>query len=104
MPEEQVRVEFQRSGGFAGMTMKATVDTAELSEEEARVLREMVEKVDWDRAGQNKTMPTRGADRFQYDFVVTRGERCYELTLPEAAVPDELKPLVERMTELARPH
>jgi hypothetical protein len=41
-------------------------------------------------------------DRFQYDLAVTFEDRRYEVNLGETEVPETARPLLDRLTELAR--
>jgi hypothetical protein len=41
-------------------------------------------------------------DRFQYDLAVTVGDRRYQVTVHEPDIPDNLKPLIDRLNDLAR--
>ena len=45
---------------------------------------------------------TARADAFQYDLVIEAGGRRHEVRVNDPAVPVELKPLLARLTELAR--
>jgi hypothetical protein len=46
--------------------------------------------------------PTRGADRFQYVVRVEGGGRSHTVRLPGGAAPEELQPLLDHLTRLAR--
>jgi hypothetical protein len=84
------RIALTRSGGFAGITKR--VDVADLPPATAREIEELAANV----AAEPDLVPAH-PDEFIYRL--TLGEREY--TLPEHAVPAELKPLVDRLkTEL----
>jgi hypothetical protein len=82
------RIELVRSGGFAGITRRSSLDVGE--EEAAEVERLLDELPAAD--------PPRGADRFQYELRVTRGDRTRSVTLHEGAIPDAIRPLIDRLT------
>ena len=42
-----MRISFERSGGFAGITMKTAVDEKDLAPGEAQKLRQLVEEADF---------------------------------------------------------
>jgi len=99
---ELVRVEYIRSGGVAGVTLRGSVDTSRLPADEARRLTELVDAVDFAALVAHPPAPARVPDRFQYDLVVERGPDRYELALGESQVPPELRPLLDRMTAIAK--
>ena len=97
-----MRIEFVRTGGFAGMRMASTVNTDSLSPDEARALRESVDAAHFFDLPSTLTSPTPGADRFQYKITVEAEGRRHTVELGEAAVPENLQPLIQRLTALAR--
>jgi hypothetical protein len=42
-------------------------------------------------------MPGKGADRFQYELTVEDAGGRHELAMGEDSVPDELRPLIDRL-------
>jgi len=97
-----MRIHFERTGGFAGMRMTATVNTESLSSEEARDLQEMVEAAGFFDLPAVITTPTPGADRFYYKLTVEAEGRQHTVEMGEAAVPEALRPLLQRLTAVAR--
>jgi hypothetical protein len=104
--EVPIRIELDRSGGVAGISVHAAVDTTALPPEQGREIAELVGRVDFatltEAARAAGSAPPRGADRFQYDLTVQRGDQRYRVSLPESAVPAELKPLLSRVLDYAR--
>ena len=43
-------------------------------------------------------MRGKGADRFQYDLAIEDESGRRELTVSESEIPDELRPLIDRLT------
>ena len=97
---EGLKVRFERSGGFAGMTLAREVDAASLPPDEARRLRELVEGADF-FALPPAGAPGRGADRFQYVVEVEQGGRRHAVRTGDDA-PQALQPLLDYLTRLAR--
>jgi len=93
--DDPIRIDLKRSGGFAGVSLKASVDTSQLPPEEARAITELVDRVDFDALAARTASPSRAPDRFQYDLVVRRGGKRHALSLGESAVPPELRPLLD---------
>jgi hypothetical protein len=91
--QDRVRVEVVRSGGFAGLTRAAAMDTAELDGERAEQLRELVDESQLQSL--SSAPPGSGAaDRFQYDITVTRGNQRTSIVLRETNMPDAARRLV----------
>jgi emfourin len=98
----RLQIEFERSGGFAGVALRKSVDAGDLPPAEAEELRTLVERA---LPGLAESSPGPGPgkpDRFQYDLTVTIDDRVYRVTLGEAELPDDAKPLVDKLLVLAR--
>ena len=91
--QNRVRVEVVRSGGFAGLTRAAVMDTAELDRERAEQLRKLVDESQIQSL--TSTPPGSGAaDRFQYEVTVVRGNQRRSIVLHESNMPDAARRLV----------
>lgn len=99
---DPIRIELERSGGVAGISLRASIDTSALPPDEAQDIARMVDRIDFDDLASRPHRPARGADRFQYDLTVQQGAARHRLSLPESAVPTELKPLLERLVARAK--
>jgi hypothetical protein len=93
-----LHIELTRSGGYAGLTTKlGELDTAELPEDEARAIEELVRKADVPALAADSPIRGEGADRFQYHVAITAEGGRHELTVSEDRVPDGLRPLIARL-------
>jgi hypothetical protein len=107
---EHVRVELVRTGGFGGMELRGTLDTAQLPRPDAEDLAGLVEQVDFDSfghggaAGDEAATGTRRAvpDAFQYRLSVQRGGRRWSAVFDESQVPPELRPLLAKLVARGR--
>jgi hypothetical protein len=97
-----MRIDFERTGGFAGMRVTVTVNIESLSPEDAQDLREMVDGAEFFDLPEVITTPAPGADRFHYKLTVEDEEREHTVEMGEAAMPETLQPLIQRLTEVAR--
>jgi hypothetical protein len=96
---EPFRIEFERSGGFAGISLHASVDSTELEPDKVAELEQLLASIE------NTVVPDQapgGADRFQYDLKVTRGEKETVLTFRDGSLTDDQRKLVDMLMELAR--
>ncbi len=84
-------VRHERSGGFAGITVKAEVDSATLSAKQAGELKEMVEKAfPSDQPSKKRaTMP----DQFEYEFVIEDGDKTNTYQVNDQTITDEMRAL-----------
>jgi Emfourin len=93
-----LRIELTRSGGYAGLTTKlGELDTAELPESEARELEDLVSKANVPALAAASPIRGGGADRFQYELTIEGPDGRHELAISEDRIPDELRPLIERL-------
>jgi hypothetical protein len=96
-----MRISLKRSGGFTGIPLTVTVDTATLSSEEAIQLQHMVEAADFFHLP--ATIPAAPQpDRFQYQVTVEQQDRTHRVSVGESAIPPTLKPLLNRLMDAAR--
>ena len=99
-----MRIDFERSGGFAGMLVQVTIDTASLPPAEADKLHKLVESANFFALAAQITPAPGGADQFQYVITVEEGDRLHTVETGDGAAPDSLRPLLRELTILARSH
>jgi hypothetical protein len=88
---DDMRVRVTRRGGFAGVTLHAALDTAQLSAGDAARAEAALRDLPWDRLPAEPT----GADRFRYEVVTVEGGHERHVELGDTELPDTLRPLVE---------
>jgi hypothetical protein len=105
-------IEYQRSGGIAGQTVRLVVedngtarlyrrsDTTKLAvnPDTLERLKAMVERLDFDKLRADYRSPKGGADLYQYD-IAHHGQR---ISVQDGAVPPELQPLIDVLNGLVR--
>lgn len=82
--------------------MRTDVDSDDLDEQERQAFTELLSGAD---AGSlpAQAAPRGGqADRFQYDLSIDVAGQHYDLSYGEGSLPGQLRPLVDRMIEMAR--
>lgn len=97
-----MRISFERTGGFAGMRVTATIDSESLSPQEEREMCDMVQAAGFFQLPTSMETPTPGADRFVYTLTVESDGQRRTVKVSEAAVPSSLRPLLEWLTVAAR--
>ncbi|MBP5973076.1 hypothetical protein HW132_10100 [Brasilonema sp. CT11] len=90
-----MRISFERTGGFAGISTKKTVDTASIPANEADQLPSLLEAADFFNLPEKITASTTQPDRFQYKLTVEDKGKQHTVTVSEAALPGTLRPLIE---------
>jgi hypothetical protein len=90
-----MRISLERTGGFAGMTKSTTVDTDTLPENEASQLPQLLEEADLYNLPPQISSRSLQSDRFQYKLTVEDHGQKHTVTVSEAALPGQLKPLIE---------
>jgi hypothetical protein len=94
--EPDALLELRRSGGFGGLTLRATAGREEVSDGELAALRRLF-------VSPPRPASPGGPDRFQYDLALLEGGERRETSLGEEEVPAELRALVERLARRAVP-
>ncbi|HEX6305061.1 MAG TPA: protealysin inhibitor emfourin [Anaerolineales bacterium] len=97
-----MRIQFERSGGFAGLLVQTTVDTDSRPPPEADKLVNLVEEANFFDLPAQITSPSPGADQFQYKVTVEEGDQRHTVEISEPAAPDALRPLLRELTLRAR--
>ena len=97
-----MRVRFERTGGFAGIRVDATIDTDDLPPEDARELEEMVSAAGFFDLPAVVAALAPGADRFQYSLTVQHESREHTVELGESAATGAMDTLLQRLSTLAR--
>ncbi len=96
------RIDLARSGGFAGITLRSSLDTSQLPPEEAAVIEALVEGANLGQLPSPSARPG-AVDRFQYDLAVTRGGERLAVSVGENEVTPELRQLIDEVMARRRP-
>lgn len=98
-------IEFQRKGGFGGVTISTTVDTNKLSSEESKKIQSMVEASNFFNIESNiNASEIKGsADLFKYKISIKNndGKTKHTLETTDLNMDDRIRPLVDYLQEEA---
>ncbi len=97
-----MKVTFERSGGFAGIVMTTTVDTETLPTAEGEHLHQLMQTTDFFHLPATIASPNSQPDRFQYKVTAEDNGQHHTVQVSESAVPNQLRPLLNWLTEMAR--
>lgn len=95
-------IRFERTGGFAGLRIEASLDTDLLPPEEARKLHELVEAAGFFGLPEKFPLPKKGADYFQYRLSVEKEGKKHAVELSEPSVSAALRPLLGLLMKYAK--
>ncbi len=95
-----MKVTYRQSGGFAGIVFVCELDTASLSEEEARTLRSLVHEGELEQVGRLDPV---ARDAIQYDITVQVDGEVTQVRFDDLALPQSVLPLVSYLRERAKP-
>ena len=96
------RIKFERTGGFAGMTIARDLTMDDLSDEQAHTLLELLDDLDFNELPEQMTESNSQSDQFTYVITVetTRGE--HTVVTGDASAPEKLQELLQLLNRLAR--
>ena len=98
------RIKFERTGGFAGMTIARDLKMDDLSQEQADRLRELLEDMDFselpERARGARPMP----DQFTYVITVETQDGEHTVVTGDASADEKMQELLQLLNRLARTH
>lgn len=97
-----MRINFERTGGFMGMHLALEVTTETMTPAEADELEMLVESARFFDLPAILEPGTEGVDQFQYKVTVERGNQFHTVETSDSATPEDLQPLIERLTHTAR--
>ena len=97
-----VLIRFERTGGFAGLSQRATLDSESLTPEQLEELERLLEHSRFFELPVKLEARAPGADRFQYLLTVEDKGRVHTVRAGDAAVPNSLRPLLDWLGAAAR--
>lgn len=97
-----MKIDFVRTGGFAGLRLARTFDTAELPAGQASKLVELVGEAAFfelpEPAKPEKAIP----DSYEYRISITSSTQTRALVIRDGSIPDQLRPLVNYLVSLVK--
>ena len=96
------RIKFERTGGFAGIRIAADFDLDDLSKDQARELRELLDNVDFDELPEQLMGKQQTPDGFNYSITVESDKRKHTVHTTDGSAPEKMQPLLELLYRIAR--
>jgi hypothetical protein len=99
---EVERIRFERTGGFAGMTIARDLKLDDLSDEQAQTLSELLDDLDFEELPEQLTGADPMPDQFTYTITVETRRGEHTVTTGDASAPEKMQELLELLNRLAR--
>ena len=100
--KDNFHVWFERSGGFAGMTIKTEIDSKSTDPVEADSIRHLVNQSNFFEVQITDTLPAGLPDQFNYKIKVESGNKSREIELTDSTIPVDFHPLIRYLVQKAR--
>jgi hypothetical protein len=97
-----MRIDYERTGGFAGIRLAATIDTANLSTEQAKALQDSIAAAHFFDLPAQIPAPPQVADQFHYHVTIEDRGKRHTVDVGEASASPALQALLQQLTLLAR--
>jgi hypothetical protein len=97
-----MRIHFERAGGFAGIRLKAAIDTEALPEDEAKSLEALVEKAQLSELRPPPRTQSRVRDAFEYSLTIEDQGKRYSAHVTDEGIPAAAQPLFDRLVAAAK--
>jgi len=98
-----MKIHFERSGGFAGMTMNVDIDAGSLSDMEREALVTHLSNAEFFALPSTIADPsTTGADRYNYRITIESNEQTHTVECTDGSAPASLAPLLDWLNGAAR--
>ena len=99
---EVERIRFERTGGFAGMTIARDLKLEDLSQEQAETLLELLDDLDFEELPEQMTDMERMPDQFTYTITVETRRGKHTVTTGDVSAPEKMQDLLQLLNRLAR--
>ena len=99
---EVERIRFERTGGFAGMTIARDLKLDDLSEEQAETLLELLDDLDFEELPEQMSDMERMPDQFTYIITVETRRGEHTVTTGDASASEKMQELLQLLNRLAR--
>lgn len=107
-----MRIDYERTGGFAGMRLATTFDTDTLPADQAGTLQGLIAEAHFfdlpaqpsapQLSAPQSPAPPQAADQFHYHVTIEAKGKRHTVDVGEAAASPALQALLQRLTLLAR--
>jgi Emfourin len=98
-----MRIQFERTGGFAGIRLALDLTESDLPEDKWQALQSAIQQAEFFQLPPKVTGGEQ-PDRFTYQVTVETATDSHTVELGEGGIPDNVQPLIQQLNLLARTH
>jgi len=95
-------IQFERTGGFAGIRLAAEFEMDNLPDEQKREIIELIDELDFDELSGKLSNKMSMPDGFVYSITVRSDVKDYQVMTGESSLPGDMQPLIERLESMAK--
>ena len=99
---EPTIIDFERAGGFAGLTFRATVNSHSLTADEKEELGRLLDEAGIPQIIEENKITGSSPDQFIYKLTIQRGAERFAFKMTEKHIPPSVKPLLRFLTQKSR--
>lgn len=99
---EVKRIKFERSGGFAGMTIATDLKMDDLADEQAQTLLDLLDDLDFRELPERMTGTESMPDQFTYVITVETNKWEHTVVTGDVSAPEQMQELLQLLNRLAR--
>lgn len=95
------KINFKRTGGFAGREIDTDIDLNELPDTESQELKDLLFQTNFFQIPQNlinRAIP----DEYEYTVTVEAGNTHHTIQTSDSTAPESLRPLLDKLSTIAR--
>jgi hypothetical protein len=96
------RIKFERTGGFAGMTIARDLKMDDLTDEQAHTLLEILDDLDFEELPEQMMDTGSMSDQFTYVITVETARGEHTVVTGDASAPEKMQELLHLLNRLAR--
>jgi hypothetical protein len=99
---EPVIIDFERAGGYGGLSLHTTIDSHSLSANETEELGRLMNEAGIPELMKETIFPESSPDQFVYTLRIRMGEEQHLIQLAERQIPPSVRPLLKFLTNRSR--
>ncbi len=96
------RIQFERTGGFAGIRFAADFNPDDLPDEQSKELFDLLDDLDFDELPEQMLGDSAIADGFSYTVTVETSKWKHTVTAGDTSAPEKMQELLQLLTRIAR--
>lgn len=102
LAQEKFHIDFERSGGFAGITTKIDIDSNSLPPYEVEKLEQLINDSGFFEFDKNDSVQVGLPDQFRYELTIKYKNERQTIELSDATIPESFRPLINYLNQKAR--